>query len=374
MTAAVAVPVVLALTWLVSAEAEPELAVPATVSLVVLAVVAAGWPRTRRLAAPLTAAVALLSLAGTAVWLAGTTRQGNGGWLLMETAALMVLAVLIGRWSPRRSALTVLPLVICAEAVLILPIEGRGSTSWVQALASSAFWALAAVVGAGAGWYLRRLDARRAQAVRDARRDQRFHLATDLHDFVAHDVSAMVVQAQAARLLLAADPDEAARFLARIEADGTRALSSMDRTIRMLRDLDGEPPVDLPGVGDLPSLVERFAATHAGTVELVIEPDVETALRWDASGTAYRIVVEALTNVRRHAGARAAVTVTVVSAGERVAVTVANAGDARPRPRSGTGLGLAGLAERVAALGGEFTARPVPPDGWQVRAELERVT
>jgi signal transduction histidine kinase len=358
----------------------PLLAVPATLALGTLGVLVAGWPRTRRVLAGAAGAVSLISLGCLAVWFTGPPLNPGGSWSLLHTAALMIMAALVCRWSPIREAAAASTLTALASAALGLPVTGPPRGIWWEPIAVCAFWSLSTVVGAGAGCYLRWLDARKVQAVRQARRAQRVQLATDLHDFVAHDVSAMVVQAQAAQMLIHGDPGQAARVLRRIESDGTRALAAMDRTIRMLRELEygaGGGRTTSPGVSELPELVARYAGSGAGPIELDMAPGLDRALRQEASTAVYRVVVEALTNVRRHArpGAAVAVRLSGSAAGGVVLTVTDQAGEAGQEPRDpagrrGGGVGLAGLAERIEALGGGFASGPVPPAGWRVRAEL----
>ncbi|MFC6578964.1 sensor histidine kinase [Planomonospora parontospora] len=360
--------------------AGPLLTVPATSALGALGVLVAGGPRVRRIIGTAVGAVCLVTIVCVTVWFTGSPSGPGGSWPLLHAMALTVMAALVCRWSPVREVAAAGTLSVLASAALGLPITGPPRGIWWEPIAVCAFWSLPAVVGAGAGGYLRWLDARRVQAVRQARRAQRVQLAGDLHDFVAHDVSAMVVQAQAAQVLLRGDPDEAARVLRRIESDGTRALASMDRTIRMLRELEysaGTGRTTSPGASELPELIARYAGSGAGPIELDMAPGLDRALHQEASTAVYRVVVEALTNVRRHARPGCSVTVELTgSAGAGVVLTVTDqAGDSDRLPRDLTGrrrggVGLAGLAERIEALGGVFTAGPVPPAGWRVRAEL----
>lgn len=112
----------------------------------------------------------------------------------------------------------------------------------MEAAAQSSFFALGAAAAAATGGGLRTLETRRIRAVHEARRSQRLQLAGDLHDFVAHDVSGIVVLAQAAQVIGADRPEEVLPLLRQIEASGLQALGSMDRTVHMLRSSDGTAP------------------------------------------------------------------------------------------------------------------------------------
>ncbi|MEJ8643513.1 histidine kinase [Streptomyces sp. MS1.HAVA.3] len=228
------------------------------------------------------------------------------------------------------------------------------SGSWLEACGAAAFWALPALGAVLAGGYLRRQAGRTRQAVRDARRDQQLELARDLHDFVAHDVSAIVVQAQAARFVAAQDPGQAVRALERIETAGLSALASMDRTVHALREAAGGPTAPVPGLAQLPELVERF---EGGTLDA--DPQAVRELSREADTTAYRVAVEALTNVRRHAPGAAVVQVALRRAGADIELSVVNS--AAPGARAAcwaeaSGRDRAGGSARTGGGGGRDAA------------------
>jgi signal transduction histidine kinase len=363
----------------------PVFAVPALLGAAALAVLAVrrrrgGWAA---LLIPVTLVVTVAALAANAYWIADPDFEGRSTSELVLTAELMVLAALVCRWAPPLHAVAVAPVVVLAEAALIVPITHDQPRWGWGTVGEMAFWSLAGLVGAASGWYLRGLDRRRADAVSTARRAQRVQLAADLHDYVAHDVSAMVVQAQAARVLLgdragigagigAGIAPEVAAVLDRIEADGTRAIESMQRSIRVLREPDGSPAVlePLPGIAEIPGLVRRYADAGDTEVRLRPEPLPPTELRGEAGNALYRVVLEALTNVRKHAGVGAEVTVELAAGAHAVTVTIDNTTTRRRTAAwTGNGLGLIGLRERVESFGGTFTAGPTD-DGWRVAAEL----
>jgi signal transduction histidine kinase len=313
------------------------------------------------------------------------TQAPAGPWPLLATLGLGVQIMLECRCAPPRQAALAAPPAVVAESLLTVPITSPTSHGWLENVAVCAFWSLIGLTAVAGGLYLRRLDTARLRAVREARRAQRVQLATDLHDFVAHDVSAMVVQLQAAQITLAGDPEGTAGLLRRIEADGVRALTAMDRTVQLLRELEdgaGASRTPLPDATNLPELTDRYAAGSDATVTLMMEPGLDTALIPEAGATVYRVVTEALTNVRRHAKPGAAVTVHLRRQASGVALTVTDrpgdAADSRPtnpftdRPagRRHGGTGLAALTERVEMLGGRLTFGREPPAGWRVHAEL----
>ncbi|WP_067449793.1 sensor histidine kinase [Actinomadura macra] len=293
----------------------------------------------------------------------------------VEMAALMVAAGGVARWAPARRASALV--VACGAAVVALVLRLIMASTDVTAVAAAiacAIFSAGTVAAVALGTYLRLLELRRARAVAGARRAQRLELAQDLHDFVAHDVSAIVAQAQAGQLVAARDPERAAELFARVERAGQRALASMDQAVDALRP-DGDRAAGRspqPGLDDLPALAERYGDAGPATVRLALAPGLD-ASRAQAA-TVYRVVVEALTNVRRHAPAAGTVDVGVgrMSGGALEVVVTNDSGDRSapaPRARRRGGTGLPGLAERVRALGGELTAGP-HGGGWQVRAVL----
>ncbi|MFD8479353.1 sensor histidine kinase [Kitasatospora sp. NPDC059673] len=319
----------------------------------------AGWSLYRpRWTAPAAGLSVALSLA--AGW-AGPYRDGApavGLAGVVELAALLGLVALAVRHGRHRSALWP------ALAAFGWPMRFVGFEPPLFA-----FGALAVAAACAVGRYLHSLDRRREQAVAAARHAQRLELAHDLHDFVAHDVSGMVAQAQAGTVLAQQSPELAAALFARIEQAGQQALSSLDRTVELLRSPDqhedGSGRRAHGGLHELPELAARFTATGGPAVQLAIAPG---PVGRESAATVHRIAVEALTNVRRHAPTARTVRIELARTGDRLELLVHNDGPSaarRSRPRSGHG--LAGLAARVEALGGTFRAGPVP-DGWQISA------
>ncbi len=379
----------------------PFVSVPAGAAAGGLVWLLVAGPAYRNTLVPVATAAALVSL--TATILIPESLPPSVQWFgLFELAGLLWLIILVVRLAPLRRAVAVGLLVSAAQATMIL----RAVHGWslLDQVGSVGFWALGAVCAALGGTYLRSLDGTRERAVREARRTQRLALARDLHDFVAHDISGIVVQAQAARAVAAQRPEAVLEALARIEEAGLAALSSMDRTVHMLHDLEDDPSADspevssggtsgtaspyaqdtgrapAPGVADLPELLDRFTAGGSGAVRLHLPPDLATAVPRELGSTVHRVVVEALTNVRRHAPLDSAVTVTLARAegdGPQVSVEITNQPvdpDRTDAPLDGGerrgGLGLVGLTERVEALGGTLTAGPYGRAGWRTTAVL----
>lgn len=281
---------------------------------------------------------------------------------------------------------------LAAFAAFLVAAYGLGAHAtearrWARGLG----WAsLAAAAMIGVGWNLHRLagvpfalagaafllgdaaTARRAEAataVEAAHLAERARIARELHDVLAHQLSAIAVQAGAARLTGVVPP----HLPATVERLSREALTELNHLLGVLRK-DGHDAADAPSRRPAPSLtqVEALLATarEAGVrADLAVTRpvrDVSPGLQLSA----YRIIQESLTNVARHApGARALVTLRYLD--DHLAVEVVNGSPAqgrRSRPCTG-GRGLLGMRERAASYGGAFEAAP-SGDGFRVAATL----
>ncbi len=348
--------------------------VPAvTAGCAVLAAVA-GRARRRVCCAWCAVTAGAVSVAATVATIASPPGYGEiaGVIGLAECAALLLLIVAATRWAPPRQAVAAVSVAALAVAVCVLRF--LPSDSLLDAVGACALWSAGPLAAVVIGGYPRLAEARRLRSVAAAQHAQRVTLSRELHDFVAHDVSGIVALAQAAQFVAGADPGRALEALARIEAAGLQALSTMDRTVRMLRHLSGEPDataVALPGLADLPALLARFDDTVR--VEADLDPDLMAVVPPEVGATAYRLVTEALTNVRRHAPTATVVRVSLRrTPGPALAVTITNDGPAArrsPRPTPGGTSGLADLRDRIHVLGGCLSAG-AHGDGWRVAALL----
>ncbi|WP_167604409.1 sensor histidine kinase [Micromonospora auratinigra] len=291
------------------------------------------------------------------------------GFALLEVGALAGLVVLAVRDAPAR---LVFPTVVPA---------GVGMATWIlrfgaprltaETLAGCMSWGLGAAIAVGVGLYLRALENKRTSSVRDARRAQRLRLARDLHDFVAHDISAMLAQAQAGQIVAERDPVEAVAMFRQIEQAGLEALTSLDRTVHMLGNDGPAALVSQQGLRDLPALVARFVASSTALVTAHIDVELDVVTPREVGATIYRIVVEALTNVRRHAPRAQRVRIIVRRDGDLLEASVVNdacTGDAAGDGRWHGGSGLGALAAAVEVLGGTLVAGAARGGGWQLTA------
>ncbi|MFF3020551.1 sensor histidine kinase [Streptomyces sp. NPDC057939] len=224
--------------------------------------------------------------------------------------------------------------------------------------------------------------AERAERTREeeARRrvaEERLRIARDLHDVVAHHIALVNVQAGVAAHVMDRRPDQAKEALAHVREASRSALNELRATVGLLRQSgDPEAPTEpAPGLAVLDELLDTFR--NAGLpVEVFVELGRErTALPSPVDLTAYRVIQEALTNVRKHAGPGARAEVSVVRVGASVEVTVLDDGgdgaDPSPEPVDPHGgHGLLGMRERAVALGGSCFAGPRFGGGYRVHAIL----
>jgi signal transduction histidine kinase len=197
---------------------------------------------------------------------------------------------------------------------------------------------------------------------------EREQLARELHDTVAHHVTAIAIQAQAGRAVVGTRPDAAARALEAIEGEATRTLAELRAIVGALRDAPAAALAPRGRIADIEQLARNAGDTPAVEVELVgdltgLRPSVETAL--------FLLAQESITNAIRHARQAKRVHVRVAADGPVVLLTVRDDGET-PSVRRSSGFGLVGMAERVALLGGTLETGPGAEGGWQVEAALPR--
>ncbi|WP_181773919.1 sensor histidine kinase [Amycolatopsis pittospori] len=228
------------------------------------------------------------------------------------------------------------------------------------------------------GLMLRSRDSERTQviqsAISDAQTSERMALARELHDVVAHHVTGIVVQAQAAKMMGEKNPQVAVEAMGRIEDAGVEALAAMRRLVRSMRgdapagssEFSEQATTDL--AADLRTLIER--SNHGVKTSMKLE--LPSNVPHEVGRSALRLVQESLTNVGKHAAnAKEALVIAEVSGQElHIQVTDDGRGQER-RPAGGSGgYGLIGMRERVALLHGRLSAGRAPGGGWRVEAWL----
>jgi signal transduction histidine kinase len=375
------------------------------------------WPRLF----DLVLAIAVTAVGLAEIWVPFESRQGEGSvWLSSAGTVLAGLALTQRRKHPLPTGIVCLltpvaiwvlaapsyvlfwgELVPMAIAVFSMARHGRGRVPYFGAALTAAMllwtdltvellqgfgeivfhWGVFTVVWSF-GFGLSRFEVRASESteravaaeVAAAERamaavvEERTRIARELHDIVAHSVSMMVVQAGAAEQAVDDDPEFVRRALATVRSTGTGALAEMRRVVAMLRDAD-EPGAlaPQPGLDALPALVQETERSGL-TTTLEVRGD-RRDLPAGVDLAAYRIVQEALTNVRRHSGATT-VRVTVGYTDGEVTVEVVDDGTG-PAGTNGTGHGLVGMRERAALYGGRVeTGTDVRGRGFVVRAVL----
>ncbi len=276
---------------------------------------------------------------------------------------VLALVYALARWASGRdivlgSAVILTPFVL-SVVVERLPLFDQ--------IAGFVFLIFPGVIGAS----VRIWSASRQRELEQMRSQERTEFARELHDTVAHHVSAIVIRAQAGRVVTGADPAAAVQALEGIEEEGARTLEAMRALVGALRDADaGAELSPRAGVADL----GRLTRTPGGgpRIDLRLDGDVDD-LPPAVDAAVYRIVQEAVTNAIRHAEGVTEVVVRVTAEPDRVRVTVKDDGAIMGRRgHHRDGYGLAGLRERATILGGVLDAGPCSDRGWLVAAELPR--
>jgi signal transduction histidine kinase len=266
-------------------------------------------------------------------------------------------------------------------ALVLLIQTNLGSFGWVDVFFITLIFTAATVAGQAVhARELRTQELRERTARLEREREaralaavaaERARIARELHDVVAHSISVMTIQAGAARLLLdGGDPGQAEQPLLSIEETGRETLAEMRRLLGVLRrDMSADPLEARPTMANLESLVEDVRAAGL-PVELSVAGDADH-IGPGVDLAAYRIVQEALTNVRKHAGlvpTRVAVRFGTKELEVEVENEPGTSGGTNGEP--GSGHGLVGMRERVAVFGGTLDAGASDEGGFRVRARL----
>jgi signal transduction histidine kinase len=322
-------------------------------------------------------AAALVISSATLLTLAGPQPLTAAG-----LATVVAVFYLLGRHrSWQVCALMLLPYVVLA----VVARYGEGTSGRLFAVLLAVLTTAAVVVGGARRTRLEAVEREESQAtvahtlLEHAARGERARIARELHDVVAHHISMISVQAEAARLTTPGMPAEGAARLLAIGDTARTALAEMRRLLGVLREDAGtdttrEPQ---PGLQQLNELIDDARDSAAACTRLIVHGHV-VPLDPGIELTTYRIVQEALTNARRHAPG-AAVDVELDYKGEALHVCIRDNGpgslvDAPANGSPGEGHGLLGMRERAATLGGTLHAGPAPVNGFLVEATLPTAT
>ena len=313
------------------------------------------WRRTKPLAAVAVTFGALVVVDTAAL----ITDAGAVG--LYTTSFVLLLPYSLFRWGSGREAVTGLVLILAAAVAGI----AADYTGVVEAVFGTMVLLFAAALGAS----VRYRATSRLHEMDQVKLREREQLARELHDTVAHHVSAIAIRAQAGRVVAASDPDAAVDALKVIEAEASRTLAEMRVIVAALRLREESDLGPQRGVAD----IERLAGTVGASprVEVELSGDLHD-LRPSVGAAIYRLAQESITNAVRHARSATRINVSVIGEDDCVRLTVADDGEASPAGRSQPGYGLLGMAERATLLGGTLEAGPTRDRGWTVNAVLPR--
>ncbi|MFS8100497.1 histidine kinase [Lentzea alba] len=292
----------------------------------------------------------------------------SGANVSITGAAMATIAVLVRevpQWRAVSGTVLVVAAMVAAEVLgwpVVAPVEyreyGPDTTSYLFGAS------ILLVLAVGSGLYFRARDNERASqlaaSVAAAQNAERMALARELHDVVAHYVTAIVVHAQAGQMNREVD------VLPSIAASGTEALTAMRRLVGTMRDGTSSGPAASSSLVDD---VRTLASDSGLPVHLSV--DLQDAVPQELARSVLRLVQESLTNTQKHADAVSSVDVALSSGDGSLRLFVADDGVASDVPVGGSGgYGLVGMRERVELLGGTFSAGRREPTGWTVRAEL----
>jgi len=312
---------------------------------------------------------------------AGLVLFGNGG--SAADLAIVVLLYTLAAYRPRRESAAGLAICLIGSAaavvmwmpagrqfphVLLVGMVMFGGTALTA-------WVLGDSMRYRRAYYLALEDrAARLERERDAHAQvaaaaERARIARELHDVVAHNVSVMVVQADGASYALGSEPERVRQALGAIAVTGRQALAEMRRLLGILRSGDFRAELaPLPGIDQLRDLLDQTRA--AGRTVTFTLDGTPQELPEGVGLAAYRVVQEALTNTRKHAGIGASAAVSLRYLPDELVVQVTDDGRGAAAADDGAGLGLTGMRERVGIYSGSVRAGPRQGGGYQVTARL----
>ena len=330
---------------------------PVPTLLVSFVIAATVLPRRQHPLAMTILAFATVNGLSLAVWIDGGPAAGYN-----SLAFLLVIPYCLFRWGSGRDAAIGVGILLVAWFVGITTDAGTIG----DAIGGLMVLAFTAAVGIA----VRTRGTLREREFEEVKLREREQLARELHDTVAHHVSAIAVQAQAGQAVAAQHPEAAVETLAVIEETAKRTLAEMRAMVGALRGSDDASRTPQGGVGDLHRLADRASGTLRIDVELSGDLDDLGPL---VDAAVYRIAQESITNAIRHARHASRVSISVVGHDERVELTVSDDGTAASAPSSDTtGYGLLGMDERAKLLGGTVTSGPSAGGGWSVVATLPK--
>lgn len=280
--------------------------------------------------------------------------------ILFSTVFLVLFPYAVFRWGSGRAVAVGLAIMVSSFVVteLIPPVA-------VEDAIGAGVVTLAIVTLALTFRFRASAKQRGAEQVRLLERER---LARDLHDSVAHHVSAITVTAQAGIETARTNPGAAVEALTVIEKEASLTLADMRRMVGVLRVDDAVELAPAPQVTELEAFLNRDGGSLPVAVELRGEVDSPDPA---VSAAVYRIVQEAVTNARRHATGATRIRIRIERDDPGLLLDVTD--DGEPAARAAPGFGITGMIERATLLGGTCSAGPTAGGGWTVRATLPNV-
>ncbi|MFV1989891.1 MAG: histidine kinase [Acidimicrobiales bacterium] len=328
---------------------------PASAIAALIAVTATYWRRRQPLAM-LVVAFGVQFAAELASGLTDNQLETAFGHVL----ALGLLVYALGRWGTWRATIIGVgftsALSVAGELITAVP-------NWEQQLIDVLTWGMLLAAGI-AMRYRSALQRTRADQIRSEERER---IARDLHDVVAHHVSAIALQAEGARAISSTNPKAAVTALETIHATASDTLNEMRKMVAILRDKN-EPSELTPG-GTISELEDLLDHSSLGIpISFHVSGDLDT-LPPRVSTAILRITQEAVTNARRHSTNSQAIKVDIECHERTIELTITDDGD-HVSSSGHEGYGILGMTERSALLGGTLTAAPLDDRGWQVHASI----
>ncbi len=278
---------------------------------------------------------------------------------IYTSAFVLVLVYCVYRWASGREGLLFAGLLVIAWTLSFFSVENTLG----EVFGGAVFLMFPILLGLEFR-FLQQWRAAQLERVKEAEREM---IARELHDTVAHHVSAIAIQAQAGLAASKSSPEAATKALQTVEEQAAQTLTEMRTMVGTLR---GGPAELAPraGIRDIESL-NRQVRGPALSVHLAGDVD---DLRPSVDAALYRLAQESITNASRHARNVTEVVVEINAGDDNVVMTVSDDGDRINAGDVASGYGLLGMAERAKLLGGSLTAGPGPQRGWNVNATIPR--
>jgi signal transduction histidine kinase len=279
---------------------------------------------------------------------------------LSTNALLILLPYALTRWGSGRE------IVIGLTIITVAFVLGTAAddTAAGDVVGGGVVLYFPAVLGAA----VRYQTSARMRALDQVKAGEREALARELHDTVAHHVSAIAVQAQAGRTLAGSHPSAAVDALKVIEAEASRTLAEMRLIVSSLRQGEQADRAPQPAVADIQHLARD---SEIPRIDVELSGDLND-LRPAVAAAIYRLAQESITNAVRHARRATVIKVRVVGDDDCVRLTVVDDGEGSATRQAALGYGLVGMGERAALLGGTLDAGPTSARGWTVNVVLPK--